>query len=137
MTSVVNGLRMLFSFLSISNAMVCQQYSVNLEVDNKVSKHAPLESLRNVSFGTCSRSFINGCECFSYNSQSKMCKLYTFDNSCNPSYMTVSEAGWRSYTIYGKNSGTILIYLWFMFSALVCKYLFLTLDTNAYSLLQV
>lgn len=37
MTSVVEGLRLLFSYLSISNAMVCQQYRVNLEVDNKVS----------------------------------------------------------------------------------------------------
>lgn len=135
MTSVVEGLRLLFSYMSISNAMVCQQYRVNLEVDNKVSIHAPLESLHSVSFATCSRSCINGCECFSYNSQTKMCKLYTFDSLCNPSYMTVSEGGWRSYTIHGKDPGTILVYLCSIISALVCKYTFSTLDANVYSLL--
>lgn len=98
-SSVVNGLWLLFSFMSISEAMMCQQYRVNLEVDNKVSVQAPAENLQDVSFATCSRSCINGCECFSYNSQSKMCRLYMYSTSCDPSNMTVSEAGWRSYTI--------------------------------------
>lgn len=100
MTPVVDGLCLLFSFLSISEAMMCQQYRVNLEVDNKVSQQAPSENLHDVSFATCSRSCIKGCECFSFNTQSNMCRLYMYSSSCDPSNMTVSEAGWRSYTIY-------------------------------------
>uniref|UniRef100_K1PR98 Microfibril-associated glycoprotein 4 n=1 Tax=Magallana gigas TaxID=29159 RepID=K1PR98_MAGGI len=100
MTPVVDGLCLLFSFLSISEAMMCQQYRVNLEVDNKVSQQAPSENLHDVSFATCSRSCITGCECFSFNTQSNMCRLYMYSSSCDPSNMTVSEAGWRSYIIY-------------------------------------
>lgn len=119
-SSVVNGLWLLFSFTSISEAMMCQQYRVNLEVYNKVSIQAPAENLQDVSFATCSRSCINGCECFSYNSQSKMCRLYMYSTSCDPSNMTVSEAGWRSYTIY-ETPGTNLVYLCFMIHAFVFK----------------
>lgn len=100
MTPVVDGLCLLFSFLSISEAMMCQQYRVNLEVDNKVSQQAPSENLNDVSFATCSRSCIKGCECFSFNTQSNMCRFFMYSSSCDPSNMTVSEAGWRSYTIY-------------------------------------
>lgn len=113
MASVVDGLRLLFSFLSISEAMMCQQYKRNLEVDNKVSIQAPSENLHDASFATCSRSCINGCECFSFNSQTNMCRLYTYSTSCDPSNMTVSEAGWRSYIIETKTPGTTLVYLCF------------------------
>nr|XP_019922925.2 ficolin-2 [Crassostrea gigas] len=102
MTSVVDGIRMVFLFLSISEAMMCQQYRANLEVDNKVYIQAPSENLHDVSFATCSRSCINGCECFSFNAQSNMCRLYMYSSSCDPSKMTVSEAGWRSYIIYER-----------------------------------
>ena len=107
MTPVVDGLCLLFSFLSISEAMMCQQYRVNLEVDNKVSQQAPSENLNDVSFATCSRSCINGCECFSFNAQSNMCRLYMYSSSCDPSKMTVSEAGWRSYIIYERGRTSV------------------------------
>lgn len=115
MTPVVDGLCLLFSFLSISEAMMCQQYRVNLEVDNKVSQQAPSENLYDVSFATCSRSCIKGCECFSFNTQSNKCRLYMYSSSCDPSNMTVSEAGWRSYIIYEtKPPGRTLVYLVFI-----------------------
>lgn len=95
--SVVDGLRWVFAFLSISMAMVCQQYRANLEVDNKISSHAPSSTLHAVSFATCSRSCVNGCECFSFNTQSKMCSLNKLYSACDPSNMTVIEEGWRSF----------------------------------------
>lgn len=100
MTTLVNRLHLLLTLISMSKAMECQQFRANLEVDNKISTQAPLDNLHAVSFATCSRSCINGCECFSFNSWSNMCRLYIYRSSCDPSNMTVSEAGWRSYTIF-------------------------------------
>lgn len=100
MTPIVDRLQLLFTFISMSQAIKCQQYRANLEVDNKVSSQAPSDNLHAVSFATCSQSCINGCECFSFNSQSMTCRLYMFNSSCDTFNMTVSEAGWRSFTIF-------------------------------------
>lgn len=115
MTPIVDRLQLLLTFISMSQAMECQQYRANLEVDNKVSTQAPSDNLHAVSFASCSRSCINGCECFSFNSRSNMCRLYIHRSSCDPSNMTVSEAGWRSYTIFEiQPTGTISVYLVFI-----------------------
>lgn len=127
MTPIVDRLQLLLTFISMSKAMECQQYRANLDVDNKVSSQAPSDNLHAVSFATCSRSCINGCECFSFNSQSMMCRLYMFNSSCDPSNLTVSEAGWRSYTIFEiQPTGTISVYLSFINDAMISKYLFWT-----------
>lgn len=115
MTTIVDRLHLLLTLISMSKAMECQQFRANLEVDNKISTQAPSDNLHAVSFASCSRSCINGCECFSFNSRSNMCRLYIHRSSCDPSNMTVSEAGWRSYTIFKiQPTGTISVYLLFI-----------------------
>lgn len=115
MTTIVDRLHLLLTLISMSKAMECQQFRANLEVDNKISTQAPSDNLHAVSFATCSRSCINGCECLSFNSRSNMCRLYIHRSSCDPSNMTVREAGWRSYTIFEiQPTGTISVYLVFI-----------------------
>lgn len=95
----MDHLWLLFTFLSVSEAMVSRHYVANLDVDNKISLHAPSDNLHAVSCAICSSLCINECKCFSFNSQSKMCRLYMNSCSCDPSNMDATEEGWRSYTI--------------------------------------
>lgn len=93
----IGHLQLLFTVLSISEAMVCRQYRGNIEVDNSVTIQALSDNLLAASLLTCVSLCDNGCQCISYNSQTKMCRLHS---SCGPYTLTVSEKDWITYTIF-------------------------------------
>lgn len=93
----IGHLQLLFAVLSISEATVCRQYTGNLEVDNRITIQAPSDNLLAASLLTCVSSCDNGCQCISYNSQTKMCRLYS---SCDSYALRVSETDWKPYTIF-------------------------------------
>lgn len=89
----VDRVQLLFLFLSVSEAIVSKLYTVNFEFDNKATINTPSETLSSASLSICACSCGDGCKCFSFNSQTKMCRLY---RSCD--CQTVSDTGWRLYT---------------------------------------
>lgn len=93
----IGYLQLLFAVLSISEATVCRQYRGNLEVDNRVTIQAQIDNLLAASLLTCVSLCDNGCQCISYNSQTKMCRLHS---SCDPYTLRVSETDWKTYTIF-------------------------------------
>lgn len=88
--------QLLFLFLSVSEAIEPKLYSANFESDNKASMYTPSDTLSAASLSMCASMCGNRCQCFSFNSQTKMCRLHS---SCNPDNVTVSDTEWRSYTI--------------------------------------
>lgn len=61
----IGHLQLLFTVLSISEAMVCRQYRGNIEVDNSVTIQAPSDNLLAASLLTCVSLCDNGCQCIS------------------------------------------------------------------------
>lgn len=91
----VDRVQLLCLFLSVSEAFVSKLYTVNFEYDSKASMHTPSDTLPAASLPICASMCGNRCQCFSFNSQTKMCRLHS---SCNPDNMTVSNTEWKSYT---------------------------------------
>uniref|UniRef100_K1R942 Uncharacterized protein n=1 Tax=Magallana gigas TaxID=29159 RepID=K1R942_MAGGI len=56
--------------------------------------YTPSETLSSASLSICACSCGDSCKCFSFNSQTKMCRLH---RSCDCQIMTVSDTGWRFY----------------------------------------
>lgn len=90
----INGLQLLFAYLPLSDAILTQNFKANEERDNKVSVHPPIGNVYSESLLSCTILSRNGSECFSFNSKTGMCRHYC---SCDPSDMTITEAGWRLY----------------------------------------
>lgn len=90
----IDGLQLLFVFLSLSHAMLTQYFKANEELDNKVSVHPSIGNSYTESLLSCTILSRNGTECFSYNSKTGMCRRFC---SCDPSDITVTETGWRLY----------------------------------------
>lgn len=90
----MNGLQLLFAYLPLSDAILTQYFKANEERDNKVSVHPPIGNVYSESLLSCTILSRNGSECFSFNSKTGMCRHYC---SCDPSDMTINEAGWRLY----------------------------------------
>lgn len=97
MASKVDRINLMYIFLSMSEALVSKHYQENLHLENKLSIHPPVDSHHSKSILRCACFCVtcNGCNCFSFNSQAEMCRLYL---SCDPSDGTVAEDGWRSYS---------------------------------------
>lgn len=116
----VTRVQVLFLFLSVSEALVSKLYTASSENDNKASLHTPSNTLPAASLSICACLCGDSCKCFSFNSETKMCRLHS---SCATQNMTVSDTGWRSYTIRPKDckdlyksgkvdSGVYTIYPW-------------------------
>uniref|UniRef100_A0A8W8JPL1 Fibrinogen C-terminal domain-containing protein n=1 Tax=Magallana gigas TaxID=29159 RepID=A0A8W8JPL1_MAGGI len=95
MATYVDRVQLLFLFLSVSEAIVSQLYTVNFEFDSKAPMYTPSDTLPAASLPICASVCGNRCKCFSYNSQTKMCRLHS---SCDTTNMTVRNTEWRSYT---------------------------------------
>lgn len=95
----VTRVQVLFLFLSVSEALVSKLYTASSENDNKASLHTPSNTLPAASLSICACLCGDSCKCFSFNSETKMCRLHS---SCATQNMTVSDTGWRSYTIRPK-----------------------------------
>lgn len=97
----VTRVQVLFLSLSVSGALVSKLYTASSENDNKALLHTPSNTLPAASLSICACLCGDICKCFSFNSQTKMCRLHS---SCDTQNMTVSDTGWRSYTIQPKAS---------------------------------
>lgn len=97
MASKVGPINLMYIFLSMSEALVSKHYQENLDLENKLSIHPPVDSHHSKSILRCACFCVtcNGCNCFSFNPQTEMCRLYL---SCDPSDGTVAEEGWISYS---------------------------------------
>lgn len=93
----VGRINLVYIFLSISEALVSKHYQKNLDLENKLSIHPPIDSHHSKSALRCACFCVtyNGCNCFSFSSQTETCQLYL---SCDPSDGTVAGEGWRSYS---------------------------------------
>lgn len=85
----------LFLFLSLSKAFITRHFKAKQELSNKLLIHTLLESRRVGSIIRCASLCDNRCHCFSFNSLSGICRLYS---SCDLSDATTSEAGWTYFT---------------------------------------
>lgn len=92
----VGHLQLLFTVLSLSEAMLCRQYKGNIKANNKGTTQAPSDILFAASLLTCVSLCGNGCQCVSYNSLTKMCRLHS---SCSPYTLTVTQTDWKTYSI--------------------------------------
>lgn len=91
MATYVDRVQLLFLFLSVSEAIVSQLYTVNFEFDSKAPMYTPSDTLPAASLPICASVCGNRCKCFSYNSQTKMCRLHS---SCD-------TTNWRSEILNG------------------------------------
>lgn len=112
----IGHLQLLFTVLSLSEAMLCRQYKGNIKADNKGTTQAPSDILFAASLLTCVSLCGNGCQCVSHNSQTKMCSLHS---SCGP--YTVSEKDWKTYTIVKIQP-----------SSMYCKYKYCWIEINKF-----
>lgn len=110
MASKVGRINLVYIFLSLSEALVSKLYRENLDLENKLSIHPPVDSHHSKSILRCACFCVtcNGCSCFSFNSQAKMCRLYL---SCDDSDGTVAGEGWRSYSNSSLKPVTSLSFL--------------------------
>lgn len=90
----IYGLKMPFVFLSLLHAMLTKDFKADGKLDNKVSVHPAIGNSYTESLINCTILSRNSSECFSFNSQTGMCRRYC---SCDPSDMTVTDSGWRLY----------------------------------------
>lgn len=103
MASKINRINLVYIFLSMSEALVSKHYQENLDLENKLSIHPPVDSHHSQSILRCACFCVtcNGCNCFSFNSQTEMCRLYI---SCDPSDGTCSC--WRRLEIIQQHLAT-------------------------------
>lgn len=97
MASTADRIHLLYIFFSLSEALVSKHYQENSDLENKLSIHPPVDSQHSKSVLRCACFCVrfNECNCFSFNPQTEMCRLYL---SCDPSDGTVDGEGWRSYS---------------------------------------
>lgn len=97
MASKAGRIYLLYIYFSLSNAFVSEHYQATIDLDNKLSIHLPVDSQHSKSTLRCAWFCVtcNGCNCFSFNSQTEMCRLYI---SCDPSAGAVDGEGWISYS---------------------------------------
>lgn len=110
MASKIDLINLMYIFLSMSEALVSKHYQENLDLENKLSIHSPVDTQHSKSLLRCACFSVTcyGCNCISFNSQTEMCRLYL---SCDPSDGTVAEDGWRSYSNSSLEPVTSLSFL--------------------------
>lgn len=98
MASIADRINLVYIFFSLqSEALVSKHYQENLDLEDKLFMHPPVDSQHSKSVLRCACFCVrfNECNCFSFNPQTEMCRLYIL---CDPSEGTVGEEGWRSYS---------------------------------------
>ena len=83
-----------------------QRYTVDPDLDNKVSTTSLLATHPSLSLTECSAMCNGVCSCFGFNPIRKECRIH---QTCDPSEITTEETGWRYYSPAGMFSHNSLL----------------------------
>jgi hypothetical protein len=81
---------------TLSTAVVISKFfTADLTLDDKISNVSLITECPARSPMQCSVKCSEGCTCFGFNSNTKMCRIH---ESCDSSVISIGEPGWRYFT---------------------------------------